>query len=202
MTRTKAELKDYVCHHLKYDVLMVRAAHGQLHSGRVARTERNALLESFAIRTRVLLEFFFDRRPKKLGARAYHFCMRGAWKPVRAEVLKPINWRVNSEIAHASFVRIRYTAETRRWSTTKILTELDVLAAEFANKCKPAFMDERTLEVLTDQSIAHITSSESYAGAFSPSQSHQTFDDLPPGVVGLGLANIRIDGQLDATTST
>jgi hypothetical protein len=196
VTRTKAELKEYASAHLKYDVLQVRAAHYELHRVKNARGVRNAALESFATRTRVLLEFYFEKRVGMFGARARHFCKRGAWKPVPAAVFKDIHWRVNTEIVHASFKRLDLSAETGRWPTTKILKELDALALEFATQCRPGLLDEEAREVLMTPTFRTITSS---AVNFAASSLSWTFPDLPdfPPIA----ADLRIDGNLEATTS-
>jgi hypothetical protein len=152
-TRSEAEKKEYISNHLLYDWVMVQSTWGALHEdrGQGREAEQNALLESFAIRTRVLMEFFFDKEPKALGARAFQFCEEGSWMPVKPKALQVINWRVNSEIVHASYARLNLNDDTRQWRANDILFALQELVQEFSRLCKPEYLDDTTRKVLLDQ---------------------------------------------------
>jgi hypothetical protein len=202
MTHTDAQLKEYASHHLKYDILQVRASQRALMAPNLSRAHRNALLESFAIRTRVLLEFFFDKKPGPNGARVFQFCLDGQWVVKIPKVLKPINWRASSEIAHASFVRIRHSEETRKWNTRAITQALEELVWEFARVARPELIDQEAREVF-ETSMKAIVIAGDTVEIWSSSLPSSGFDrieklDLPGPFIAPGT---WIDPHLEATST-
>ncbi len=82
------------------------------------KTIRNALIESFTIHARLILDFLYGRRKKPTDVIASdYFDHVKDWKEVRpkkSDKLKNINRRVGQEIAHLSIERLN--VKDKAWS--------------------------------------------------------------------------------------
>ncbi|MGC9967908.1 MAG: hypothetical protein ABSE08_21200 [Syntrophobacteraceae bacterium] len=103
----------------------------------------NALLESFTIHTRILLDFLYAASPKKDDVIAEDFFDDPAkWcnkRPQKSEKVL-VHRRVGKEIAHLTYARQKVTQETKPWAFIEIANEV--------NRCLQLFLDLLPLELL------------------------------------------------------
>jgi len=90
-----------------------------------SKTIRNALVESFTVHARVILDFLYSGKKKVDDVVALDFFDDAMiWRkarPKRSKLLKDIHWRVGKEIVHLSFERMN--VRNKKWSLN-IATEL------------------------------------------------------------------------------
>jgi hypothetical protein len=112
--------------------------------------EHNALIEAFALHSRVLLEFFYaetnPKFPDDVRAEQY-FPSAEAWRSVRPRLSKEdydgIRNRVGKEIAHLTYARQLVTPEDKPWPILWITDILDEAASAFVSG-----VDERHIHPL------------------------------------------------------
>jgi hypothetical protein len=99
---------------------------------------KNAIVETFAIHTRALLQFFFSEkfRTRDTDIVAEHFFdPSDSWRRVRVrdwdDDLADLRDRVGREIAHITSFRQAYPIEDKRWPIQEILFEIASLARRF-----------------------------------------------------------------------
>ena len=106
---------------------------------------QNALLESFVIHYRALLDFFYAKpRRDDVSANDY-FDSVDEWpklRPPETEVLKLSRKRAGKEIAHLTYARLDVTPETKGWRFRQITEDL--------NRVIQAFLDNIPRERLGD----------------------------------------------------
>jgi len=113
--------------HLLYEVQMLINSSLALASlkinennGPLLITIRNALVESFAIHARILLDFLYSKREKETDMIADDFFDElDKWRKVRPKktpLLKIIHRRVGKEIVHLSYNRLKDETGNRKWS--------------------------------------------------------------------------------------
>jgi len=152
-------LRAYASRHLEYDVLMMRRTQ-ELLAIPLSLPEnrfwpmRNALLESFAVHTRVLMEFFYEpvgKGKEANDARARLYCPNGTWTesmPNALEVVRAKD-RVGTEIVHASLQRLDVTEQAKYWKHQQIRAVLERTLAKFLRMVDPRdLIDERTRTLL------------------------------------------------------
>jgi len=124
---------------LHYEIIMFHAMAEVLHSGVAGKSLLgNALLESFLMHARALLDFLYDKKSKKdddMIASDYS----KQWAAARPQKLAPeldeLNRRVGKEVAHLTYTRLR-TPEPRDrpWHFLAIAKEMRDLLDEFLRK--------------------------------------------------------------------
>jgi hypothetical protein len=96
---------------------------------------RNALLESFTIHARGLLQFFFSNQPRPDDMVAADFLPSSAvWDAARGampEVLANLGARVGKEVAHLTYGRLLVTEDAKPWSFIAVVEALSVVAGTF-----------------------------------------------------------------------
>ena len=146
-TPTNAQLKA-MSEHLAYELWMLRSVAGVLGLGVFGEGQvRNALLESFSIHARTLLDFFFPAiapppRDDDLLASDY-FQSAGRWEDVRGELprdLIDVRRRVGKEIAHLTITRLDVTPETKPWNFPAIAAALDGVFRKFLRSVDPGLL--------------------------------------------------------------
>ena len=93
----------------------------------VDENERNALLESFTIHARCLIEFLWDSPKRDDDASAVSFCDEGVWERERGQVpdqVAQVSPRVGKEIAHLTYARLDIDQESKNWHFGLIFYEL------------------------------------------------------------------------------
>ena len=103
--------------------------------------DHNALVEAFALHTRVLLEFFYAKPNPRFpgGVRAEHyFATVDDWHNARPMLSKEdydgIKDRVGKEIAHLTFARQLVLPEQKPWPVSWILALIDGAASAFVSQ--------------------------------------------------------------------
>jgi hypothetical protein len=122
--------------HLHYEVSMFDATARVLMAGLLEEgAARNAFLESFAIHTRALLQFFHPSGSDASDVLAEHFFAdRMMWLRLRGGVpkaLSDVERRVGNEIAHLSYDRLLVAPEARNWNVHDIWTAVMGLVHTF-----------------------------------------------------------------------
>jgi hypothetical protein len=132
--RSNRELRD-VSNHLWYELEMLNAAtwmlanagFGQDDHGLI-REIQNALLESFCIHSRNLMEFLYPTTPKNDAVIAEDFFDdKTEWlrkRPPQSESLKDAHIRAHKEVAHLTYARLLVTSERKPWAFLNIAKEI------------------------------------------------------------------------------
>jgi hypothetical protein len=115
--------------HLHYEFWMLASLAGGLASGITADLWlRNALLESFVIHVRVLIDFLYAERPKPDDViAADYFSPSEEWeklRPAQSETLERARIRAHKELAHLTYARLNVTPETKPWPFIEIAKEI------------------------------------------------------------------------------
>lgn len=101
---------------------------------------KNAFLESFAIHTRILKEFFHPSGAKDNVVLAEHyFDDRMTWRRVRGRLPKAldVDRRVGTEIAHLTYDRLDVTPEAKNWNIPEIWMAMTQLVTTFVQHASP-----------------------------------------------------------------
>ncbi len=126
--RKEKELKE-ASDHLHYEIWMLTSlAHG-IGSGIAGQGPiANALLESFVVHVRVLMDFLYNENPKPDDVIAEdYFETTDEWKRLRpnlSESLKNAKRRAGKEVAHLTYARLDVTPETKPWRFVDISNEI------------------------------------------------------------------------------
>lgn len=95
-------------------------------------TTRNALLESFAVHARALLDFLYaPASTREDDALAKHYVQDWDPPPLQAP-LDVLRGRVGKEIAHLTYGRLSVTEATKGWSFPAVWNELALVIDDFA----------------------------------------------------------------------
>jgi hypothetical protein len=134
--RTNKELQE-ASNHLQYEFSMLISVAQALASGIATQGWLvNALLESFVIHFRALLDFFYPQeKTKKDDVLAEdYFDHSDRWKNIRphlSEALSRAKTRAHKEIAHLTYARLDVTPETKGWAFIEIANEMNDLMEVF-----------------------------------------------------------------------
>lgn len=122
---------------LDYEYTMLTAVARAMGSGIAAQSLlNNALLESFVIHFRALLDFFYPQTNAKADdvLATDFFNDPTEWERVRpslSDVLKRGRTRAHKEIAHLTYARQDVTSETKPWPFAQIANEIENLMQLF-----------------------------------------------------------------------
>jgi len=117
---TENQLRDFAAEHLTYEANMLSATAQLLATGGQNHAIKNALLESFTIHLRALIDFLWEPdkpRPDDAVASDY-FASIEDWKDVQPAfppTLDPARKRTGKEIAHLTYSRLSVTTEQKQW---------------------------------------------------------------------------------------
>ncbi len=135
--RTEEELQK-ASEHLFYEFWMFTSlargmASGIFNEGIIS----NALLESFTIHARVLLDFLFSENPRSDDVIAEDYIpSQSDWvkiKGSKSEILKDIHKRVGKEVAHLTYYRQKVTLDAKIWNFIEIANEINSIFNKFLN---------------------------------------------------------------------
>ena len=131
--RTNEELKK-VSEHLYYEIWMLNET-SQLSDSNTVKN--NALIESFSIHARVLLDFLYKTqgRPDDTFATDF-FDDPQKWQDYiqeKAEVLSEIKRRVAKEIVHLTYKRLEVTPEEKKWDRPQICEDINEIFKKLKN---------------------------------------------------------------------
>mgnify|MGYP005836300855 CR=1 FL=1 len=125
--------------HLYYEIWMLRIlAHG-LGTGIAGKGPlANALLESFVIHVRALMDFLYNDNPKSDDVIAEdYFENAEEWRklrPVLSETLKQAKRRAGKEVAPLTYARLKVKPETKPWPFVDIAKEIESVLNTFLKK--------------------------------------------------------------------
>jgi hypothetical protein len=127
-TRTKEELRK-ASDHLYYEFWMLHSLASGLASGIAGQGPlHNALIESFVIHVRALIDFLYPNRPKADAVIAADFFnTQKEWdklRPDQSKILKKAKRRAHKEVAHLSYDRQKVTMEEKGWNFLEISLEI------------------------------------------------------------------------------
>jgi hypothetical protein len=136
--RTSVEL-NRVSEDLRYEVQMLHAAAQGLASQVLAPSPaHNALIESFAIHARNLIDFFWLDSDKSDDVLAADFFTesdrRTTTRPQISPLLTQTRKRANKLVAHLTYTRIEIDPRDKQWPFIDIATELDGVFKFFVSK--------------------------------------------------------------------
>lgn len=121
---------------LRYESFMLKSLARSMSFGIAERRAiRNAVVESFLLHARVLIDFFYNDNPHKDDIVASHFFSpAGKWKAIRPKqpaILKQTKKHADKLLAHITYTRLRQTRETKRWAYMRIAGELEEVLNAF-----------------------------------------------------------------------
>jgi hypothetical protein len=133
--RSDKELQE-ASNHLYYEVWMLASLAQAMASG-IANNGwlKNALLESFVIHVRGVLDFIYNDTPQPDDVAAQdYFPSAEAWlniRPQLSELLRTAKGRAGKEIAHLTYARLDVTPDTKPWPFVEIAKEVNVVISVF-----------------------------------------------------------------------
>lgn len=122
---------------LQYEIWMLLSL-ADLMSKDVGRDNvvvNNALVESFMIHARVLLEFLYAQKPRPDDIIAEDFLAEPEqWEKIRipkTDLLETVHDRVSKEAVHLTYARLKQTPESKQWAFVEIANDIKVVFEQF-----------------------------------------------------------------------
>ena len=145
--RSDDELRE-ASDHLFYELWMLDRTARLLAMGAFGEGPvRNAILESFTIHARGLIQFFFPKQPRRDDMLAADFLPSvAAWEAARGEmppVLASLDARVGKEVAHVTYGRLLVTEDAKPWSLTSIVEALNAVGGTFRSMIRDDLLGSR-----------------------------------------------------------
>jgi hypothetical protein len=142
--RTTEELKE-VSNHLNYEFIMLNSLANGLASGIGGQGPlQNALLESFAIHVRALIDFLYSKQPKNDAVIAEdYFNHPEEWvrlRPDSSDILEKARKRAHKEIVHLTYERLKVTPEMKPWHYLEIRDEINKIMNLFLTNVSKEFL--------------------------------------------------------------
>jgi hypothetical protein len=132
--RTKEELLAASIH-LHYEYWMLISLANAMSTGIFGKERlNNALVESFTIHTRIILDFLYSEEPRNDDVVAEDYIDPGEWHKLRTQkslLLQGVHKRVGKEIAHLTYSRQQVTDEDKKWPFLQIANEINVVFQQF-----------------------------------------------------------------------
>jgi hypothetical protein len=118
--------------------MLTSLAHGLASGIAAGGWLHNALLESFIIHVRVLIDFLYAEQPRADDVvAADYFYPSDEWdklRPLQSETLKKARIRTHKELAHLTYERLNVTPETKPWAFSEIANEIQKVMRIFLEK--------------------------------------------------------------------
>ena len=138
----KVEELQSASNHLYYEWWMLRSTASAMASGIAQQGWLiNALLESFVIHVRGLMDFFYCEKPRTDDVVATDFFLSPSeWeqiRPSRSEILRRAKKRADKEIAHLTYARLAVTPENKPWEFIPITEDIHKLMEVFLAHVAP-----------------------------------------------------------------
>jgi hypothetical protein len=143
------ELRDYSGEHLLHELSMFWELAHSLRGHKKGTTEYDALIESFAIHLRNLIEFFI--LPEKSDyVRAVHFFQNPAeWPTMKLTgEFKKLHDRASNEVSHLTVRRIDGNPPEKEWYTEEIVQQIEPIAEKFGAKADVKKLHPKVREFL------------------------------------------------------
>jgi hypothetical protein len=150
--RTVKELQE-ASNHLQYEIsILTSLAHGRASGFAGQGSIANALLESFIIHVRAVMDFLYADKPQTDDIIAEDFFdTPQQWtdkRPTLSELLSQTKRRAGKEVAHLTYARLDVKPETKPWPFVQITNEISTVI----NK----FLEHVQKNKLSSQLLAHI----------------------------------------------
>ncbi len=135
LARSDAQLMR-ISEHLNYELWMLQSVSTAL-AGGIAQNGwlANALLESFIIHVRALLEFLYSETPREDDVvAADYFPNAEMWdqcRPPMSQTLLRAKRRVGKEVAHLSYARLGVAPEEKQWPFLEIANDVNAAMRVF-----------------------------------------------------------------------
>ena len=141
MTRKRRTVEELhrVSEHLQYEISMLQSMANGIASGVAGQGPiANALIESFVIHVRNMLDFLYaeDPRPDDVIAEDF-FDTREQWtkdRPALSQLLSGVKWRAGKEVAHLTYARLDVTPIGKPWRFVEIANEIAAVISMFSDK--------------------------------------------------------------------
>jgi hypothetical protein len=144
---TDHQLIDYSGEHLLHELSMLWEL-AQILPNRKPSTETSALIESFGIHLRNLVDFFY-RKGHGDDVTARDFVdQTTSWNPTEPSSLTSAHQRANKELSHLTQKRLSGNPPEKAWATAVLLREIDAVAREFAAKASVKKLHPKVREFL------------------------------------------------------
>ena len=141
------QLLDYSGEHLLHELSMLWELAEDLPQKK-ASTETSALVESFGIHLRNLIDFFY-REGRRDDVTAQDFLdATTTWRPKEPLSLTKAHERANKELSHLTQARISGNPPEKAWDTYGLLNEIAAVAGEFAAKASQKKLHPKVREFL------------------------------------------------------
>ena len=169
------ELQD-ISEHLHYEIQMLYGTAWMLAAFRVPTTlspleqhiVHNALLESFTIHVRNLLDFLYGPGSKPDDVLSDDFFDDPSlWpqkRPPKSSLLAEAHKRVGKEVAHSTYGRLKVTPETKPWSYLLIAREIGAVLQEFIKFVPTIRLNERVMKALKELQVPDLDVDQSAGG--------------------------------------
>jgi len=134
-TRTLEQLLES-SEHLYYEVWMFSVLVDGLESGIAGQGPiANALLESFVIHVRAIMDFLYADKPQQDDVIAEDFFSSPeGWtniRPALSKTLAQAKRRAGKEVVHLTYARLKVTSETKPWRFVEIAKEVKTVMDAF-----------------------------------------------------------------------
>ena len=107
----------------------------------------NALLESFLMHVRVLIDFFYNDNPRDDDIIAEHFFpIPNEWINIRTTKSKTLceaKNRAHKLLAHLTYTRLSTTLDTKKWDLIKITNEIENVLQVFLQRVPKDLLGSR-----------------------------------------------------------
>jgi hypothetical protein len=141
--------------HLRYEFGTFTQLAQMLNTGAFGTgTLNNALLESFTVHSRLLLDFFFDDKPRhddEVVADDFFGC-EGKWPGMRGTmppILQTVDRRVGKEVAHLTYSRLDVTPDEKLWTFPAIVQAIEKVWNTFITQVPPSRLDQDLSKIMT-----------------------------------------------------
>jgi hypothetical protein len=179
---TDPELLAYSSEHLLHELSMLWELAAVL-PGRPAGAEADALLESFALHLRNLIEFFFFLKKKDEYVRAQHFFEHSSELKIEVPLdVRKLLERVNTEVSHLTDKRIDGNAKEKEWKTSEMVELVERETKKFAARASPKKLHPKVQEFLNQpakEKLAWIVANVTHTNVASSSMSDLQTASLP-----------------------
>ena len=157
MRKDADSLKELFERHLLYEVLMLMGTRECIYAGEAETIKHNALVESFCIHARLLIDFFEGHKPASAETFAEPTYVAFKEGPLAHSIVK----RINAQIAHLS---LRRTVDPSRKldhaTLEQIFLRLTMEIANFRRHLKPEYRSlwPTSLDVPATPSVSKVPS--------------------------------------------
>jgi hypothetical protein len=130
------EMLQHASEHLFYEFWMFNSLAQAMTSGVFGQSAlNNAILESFTLHARAILDFLYAEKPKPDDVIAEdYFDTPSDWltlRPEKSELLSGVHKRVGKEVAHLTYARLDITADEKQWQFAQISNDVNTVFSIF-----------------------------------------------------------------------